>query len=84
MTPSQRPPSPPPDRIPGRGKRGPVVSEQALRPYLGTYLFVWMVGGPQFWVYVKSVDAARLYGYVWDRNRWHAAAIPLLYIDTFY
>ena len=79
-----QPPSPPPGVIPGYCKKGPGVNEQTLRAYLGTYLFIWIIGGQKYWMYPNRVDTTMLYGYLWDQGHWHSAAVPLMYIDSFY
>ncbi|WP_257352045.1 hypothetical protein [Pseudalkalibacillus decolorationis] len=77
------PPGPPPQFTPqqslstqqygsqgGQGVGTYAVDPGAIRPCVGTYVYIWVRGGYSFWAWLTFVGRQSVAGYRWTGYRW--------------
>jgi hypothetical protein len=79
MTPPNPPPAVKPRFIPNLH----TVSAQALAPFVGHYICVWLRNRRGYWFCPSAVSGMYLDGHVWSDNRWHQARVYIPMILNF-
>jgi len=73
MTPAENlpfPPSPPPNISPTSCHGFNDAIPKFLRQHMRMYIYVWMYTGQSFWMYPVSLNNERIYGHIWNGQRW--------------
>ncbi|WHH58532.1 hypothetical protein [Petroclostridium sp. X23] len=85
--PTTPPPSTVPRRPTGVGQPGQpglfFVDPGAIRQCLYQFVYIWLVNGQQFWVWLVFVGPNSIAGYRWTGFRWVYFGTDLRNIDTF-
>ncbi len=60
------------------------VCEDALRPFIGHYIYCWLRNRRSYWFCPQSVTASCLNGFAWYMGTWRRARIWMRMLDCFH
>lgn len=81
---SNIPPSRPPNITPLCCKCKKKFDAESLKPYINSFIYVWLINGSSFWMYPKSIKNNMLCGYIWIGESWETICIGFGLIQSIY